>query len=245
MPTVKTSTEKERFNRTQLKAAAHGTLVHRDYAAHFFRWGWVAKQIRLEDNVLDVGCGQDQPLCKVLGGRFGANRGKYVGVDLNPISKPDGHVWAKIIDRFNFIDESHPALTPGKFDVAVNFEVIEHMHVPDGKKMLLKINKLLKPRGRLYLSTPVFNGSAAKNHLHEYRIEELGDLFRDCGFTVERRIGTFASQDEIKPRLSAEELKVMDRLKWWFGGEVLSVLFACNYPDVSRNNLWVCRTQGK
>lgn len=232
-----------RFDKTQLRASAHGRTVHRDYAAHFFRWGWVSRQVKAGESILDVGCGQDQPLLYVLGARIQTVPDLYVGVDLNNITKKSSVRWADIYDNFDFVSNGKKLVddkyTP--FDKAVCFEVIEHMMPEDGKKLLENLHFALRPGGMLYLSTPVFDGLAAANHVHEYTIPELGGLVEEVGFTVDRRIGTFASKPDIKPRLTGPELTFYDELEEWFGGDVMSTIFACKYPDASRNNLWVLR----
>src|SRR6266436_3865394 len=50
-----------RFDQTYLSADVHGHYVHRDYAAHFFRWGWVPRHLAGVDHhrVLDIGCGPE------------------------------------------------------------------------------------------------------------------------------------------------------------------------------------------
>lgn len=235
--------EARRFDRTQLKAAGHGRTVNRDYAAHFFRWGWVARQIKQGESILDIGCGQDQPLLYVLAARIQTVPDVYVGVDLNPITKKSNCKWADIYDNFDFVTNGVAFLeeryTP--FDVAVCLEVVEHMELPDGAKLLGNVFSLLRPGGRFYLSTPVFDGYRAANHIHEYTIPELKEVCEKAGFTVERRIGTFASKPDIKRVAGPAELEVYQKLEEWFGGDVMATFLAPLYPDASRNNLWVLR----
>lgn len=238
----KKNREDRQFDKTQLKSTQHGQIISRDYAAHFFRWGWVSRQIKHGDSILDVGCGQEQPLARVLAGRIGGEREKYVGIDLNVIKKPFNAKWITIIDQFNFVERYKELenYTLKGFNHIVCFEVIEHMHQNDGKKLLKGIYKLLKSDGTLYLSTPVFNGKAARNHLHEYGIEELHDVLCSVGFTVKNRIGTFASKHDIYKKLNSKEIWVWNCLSNWFGNDVLSTIFAYNYPACSRNNVWIC-----
>ncbi len=252
--------EDRRFDKTQLRAAGHGRTVHRDYLAHALRWnfvaeeinravaypdfalkyGWVDKKIKAGLKILDVGCGQDQSLMYVLAARLNTVPKLYVGVDLNRIAKKSNCKWAKILDEFDFVGRQAELLEDyGQFDVITNFEVIEHMGVDDGKRLLLAMRDMLTSTGVLYLSTPVFNGSAAANHVHEYTIPELDAQIRSCGFRVVGRYGTFASKPEIKATLTVAERQVFDKLEQWFGGEVLSNIFAPLHPDHSRNNLWV------
>lgn len=242
--------EPRRFDRTQLKGASDGRVVGRDYAAHFFRWAWITRQVEPNQKLLDVGCGQETPLVYVLMKRIGDQPLHYVGVDLNPIPNPPGFKWATIVDQFSFVDNykllgqrltlavSPPA---GYFDLAVNLEVIEHMRPADGKTMLEGIRHWIKPDGYLYLSTPVFDGKAAVNHVHEYTIPELHRLVESVGWEVEKRWGTFANLNSIKKAALPDELAVLDRVGLYYNPEVQSIFLAPLYPDACRNNLWVLR----
>jgi 2-polyprenyl-3-methyl-5-hydroxy-6-metoxy-1,4-benzoquinol methylase len=219
----------------------------------FFRYGWVARQVKQGMKILDVGCGQDQPLLYVLGARIQTVPELYVGVDLNRISKKSGVRWAKIYDEYDFIKNfdtqeggrHHLSETHGHFDTITCFEVIEHMSSDDGRTLLSGLRACLADRGRLYLSTPVFDGMAAANHIHEWKIGELQEAIEQAGFVVERRLGTFASKPDIRHAMRKagreDHLKAYDELEQWFGGDVMSCFMAPLYPDASRNNLWVCK----
>ncbi len=212
----------------------------------FFRYGWITKQVKQGMKILDVGCGQDQPLLYVLGARIQTVPELYVGVDLNRIMRKSNVRWAKIYDEFDFTSKFPQIIAShGEFDVAVNFEVIEHMSPEDGRTLLAALYNCLKPKGCLYLSTPVFDGMAAANHIHEYTIPELHSVIVEAGFDVEHRYGTFASKPDIRHAMfkagHKERLQVYDDLEHWFGGDVMSTFMAPLYPDSSRNNLWVCR----
>jgi 2-polyprenyl-3-methyl-5-hydroxy-6-metoxy-1,4-benzoquinol methylase len=208
----------------------------------FLKYGWIHRQLRQGLSILDVGCGQNLNLLYALGARIQTVPDLYVGVDLNGLSKKPKVQWADIFDNFDFVTNGknlEQKYTP--FDVAVCFEVIEHMSPADGLKMLENINFLLRPGGVLYLSTPVFNGSAAANHIHEYTIPELHKAFTNTNFAVDRRIGTFASKPDIKAVLSPAQKEVYGEMEEWFGGDVMATIMAYNHPDQSRNNLWVAR----
>ena len=236
-----------RFDQTQLKSTSHGYTVHRDYAAHFFRWGFVFKTIDYQKTrVLDLGCGQECPLARVLSFRMAAVPGFWVGVDLNKIPKPFKSAWAVVKDDFSFIDR-HVELVDEygaeSFDLVTCFEMIEHMHPEDGVKLLQNAADLTAPDGRMYLSTPVYNGKKmAANHLHEYKIDELEQLIVGTGrWEVERRFGTFASWNEIKKVMTKNERELYEELNQYYDHEVLSCFLSPKYPDASRNNVWVLK----
>ena len=68
-----------------------------------------------------------------------------------------------------------------KFDMVLAFEVIEHLDGENGRKMVAKISEILKPGGRVILTTPNVHtpGQYWKDasHLTPYHYEELGGLF--------------------------------------------------------------------
>jgi 2-polyprenyl-3-methyl-5-hydroxy-6-metoxy-1,4-benzoquinol methylase len=231
-----------RFDTTQLREKGHGTRVHRDYAAHFFRWGWAARFVESrKTRVLEIGCGQDTPLFKVLSGSLNTVPESYVGVDLNSVKKP-GCKWTSWHDKFNFVDEWKTLKIEKGYDLIVSFEVIEHMHPPDGLKLLERARKLASDDATFLLSTPVFNGKKmAANHLHEYYIDELQELIEEGGWKVERRHGTFASWNDMRRVCTDDELKLVDELGEFLSTEVLACFLASKYPDASRNNVWVLK----
>lgn len=226
----------DEFDTTSLRAAGHGYRVHRDYASHFFRWGWVAREINNELDVLEVGCGTDYPLSRVVQISASNLPRRYVGVDLNALTKPPQLRWASFHGDFNFV-ERHGEL--GSFDRAVCLEVIEHMTRPLGDGLLAGIRSCLRPGGKLYLSTPVFNGRAAANHVHEYTVDELRGAIEAAGLTVERRFGTFASHRDIVKVATPEQIATLTALREFYSTDVTACFLAPLYPDASRNNLWV------
>lgn len=238
--------EERRFDRTHLRANKHSTRVHRDYAAHFFRWGWATRLIKPTDRVLDIGCGSDLALPYVLamGGRYVPER--YVGVDLNKLDGGPG--WADLRGEFNIIDRWQELLDvvdvetnePVRYTKIVCFEVIEHMTKTDGLELLRIVNKLLEPDGTLLISTPCFNGKAAVNHVHEWTIPELGEALVLAGLEVQERYGTFASYQDIKRVASPEHLSVLEELRTYYSDEVTACFLAPLYPNESRNNAWLC-----
>jgi 2-polyprenyl-3-methyl-5-hydroxy-6-metoxy-1,4-benzoquinol methylase len=235
--------EDRRFDQTQLRAAKYGERVHRDYAAHFFKWGFATRHIGPTDRVLEVGCGGDLPLVNVLrmGGRY--NPASYLGCDLNNVAayRP---AWATVKDHFNFVDDYLQLATEDAYTLGVCIEVIEHMDVEDGRKLLAGFRTLLTDDGKLILSTPVFNGRAAKNHIHEYTVPELQQLIEEAGFTVLERYGTFASYRDIVKVATPAHREVLDGIRQLYSEEVTACFLAPLYPDESRNNVWVLTPRG-
>lgn len=235
-----------RFDQTQLKSTLHGKLVHRDYAAHFFRWGFATTYVAQgKTRVLDIGCGQEWPLARQLNQKLGTLPDIYVGVDLNKIQKKPGIRWTNVEDEFNFIDdhEKLAAKYGRRFDLVTCFEVIEHMHRPDGLKLLKAVRKLVAPNATFLLSTPVYNErKMAANHIKEYTVKELQELIDESGdWTVERRFGTFASWNDLKKVMTPQERALYEELHGYYDHEVLSCFLAPKYPDASRNNVWLLR----
>lgn len=235
------------FDTTQLKISGHGRTLHRDYSAHFFRWSFARRFINAKQSVLEVGCGEEKPLSKILTGGAAAGVDRYVGVDLNKLKESksqrlDFYGEFDFTSRYKELLEAH-----GQFDVVVHFEVIEHMPVRAGRKLLKAALECLKPGGVMLMSTPVYDGKRhAANHIHEYYADELQEETEKAGFIVERRFGTFMDIKHIgkaeTDRCSVEAIKeVSDALREYFDNDAISNIFGPLYQDHSRNNLWVCR----
>ena len=233
-----------RYDTTQLRETGHGTRVHRDYAAHFFRWGWASRFVKSkETKILDIGCGQDFPLIKVLAGSLSTVPGSYVGIDLNKLNKKPNVNWVTaILDKFDFIENGWKKIKRnyGQFDLIVCFEVIEHMHVIDGKRLLKGMKECLTNNGKILLSTPVYNKKRmAANHLHEWLISELEHEIINAGLSIETRFGTFASWHDIRKVCTLTEKCLLDEVGKFYGGDVLACFLAPKYPNASRNNAWI------
>ncbi len=236
------------YDTTQLHATQHGKSLHRDYSAHFWRWSFARRFITPKDHVLEVGCGVDRPLSKILTGGASLRVNTYVGVDINKL-KPSNSRRLTFHGEFNFVDRYKELLKaqPSGFDVVVHLEVIEHMRVDLGAKLLKACFASLRPGGAMLMSTPVYDGVRhAANHIHEYTVDELEKAVVKAGFKVERRYGTFMDIKHIgkveTDRVDGAAVKAVAKaLSEYFDNDAISNIFGPLYPDHARNNLWVCR----
>lgn len=231
------------FDTTSLRESIHKSTVHRDYAAHWFRWGFACRFIKAGMVVYDVGCGQDQMLAKVVRRSLTTVPAQYVGCDLNSLSNQVGFKWSAVHEKFDFIARHGELLKKyGPADVLVNFEMIEHMSKASGQKLLKAIAKCLKPEGTALLSTPVYNERhMAANHIHEYRDEELATEIRRAGLEVVRRHGTFMTANVIKKVATKEERALIEELSQFYAWDVLANFLAPKYPEAASNICWVLR----
>lgn len=78
-------------------------------------------------------------------------------------------------------EEAPQLLEPGSYDAVIAFELIEH--VPDVPAFLDACEAMVKPNGRVYLSTPdgTFGEGQNPHHLRVYRAVDLADLLRRRG----------------------------------------------------------------
>jgi SAM-dependent methyltransferase len=239
--------EAREFDKTSLRANSHGLWIHRDYAAHFFRWGFAKRFIGPRTRVLDVGCGVEAPLVNVLTPSLSHVPRSYVGVDLGrlPGKTTPSRQWATYYGRFDATEIKEIGRLKKRerepFDVIVCLEVIEHMTKPAGLRLLKNLTTCRAPGGLLLLSTPVFDGKAARNHLHEYTLDELARSIERAGWQIEDRFGTFARQRDLKDVATPQELAVVKQLKRYYDDDVIACFLAPLYPDVARNNIWLLR----
>lgn len=152
--------------------------------------------------ILDVGCGNARDLVSVM-----INGARVIGVDISP----------KMIEEARRILESH-ALTgyelrvanatnlpfpEAHFDKVIASEVIEH--IPDWKKSLFEMHRVLKSKGVLVISTPnrrswygfdryvIFEKILRKpwDHPHDdwKTYPELEQALKECGYVIGAKRG--------------------------------------------------------
>jgi SAM-dependent methyltransferase len=86
-------------------------------------------------------------------------------------------------------DATRLPLATHSLDLVVSFETLEH--VPDARAMALEIRRVLKPGGRLVLSTPNRAFGPPEHHtgnpfhIREFTASELGDLLHEVFDEVE------------------------------------------------------------
>lgn len=225
-------------------------FIHRDYIAHCFRWSYVVKHLMQRHrykgaHIIDIGCGKDQPLPRLLYANkmTGFN---WTGIDINRMEFHPTLVTAFHNDKIGIClhDESDASkldpedLIYGEGDYGVAFECLEHMQPYIAYRMLQNWHRLFNPGAEIFASTPVFNGSAAANHINEMGRKTLGAAFEAHGFTILGSYGTFASQSELYPHLTEAEKVVWSGLSSYYDSNVLSTTLAPLHPEGSRNILW-------
>lgn len=232
------------FDQTQLKLAQFRYQPHKDYLGHIFRWGFATRYVDRKKKVLDVGCGQEMPFAKSLGGSNpNSVPSLYVGVDLNKIKEPMSRKNFHVRDEFNFVDNYKKiAKEFGVFDVIVNFEVFEHMQMKHGRKMLKGFKKCLADDGLLIFSTPVFCSTygMANNHINEVTKAEMEAELRKAGFKIVNQFGTFGNWNDLKKVATKDEVELQQTLGKFYGNEVLGCFLSPKYPEAARNITHVC-----
>ena len=160
-------------------------------------------------DVLDVGCGAG-----VLARQIHARGHRLVGVDLY-----DSAEAREFCDEFRVTDvEQGLGLEPERtFDVILLSDILEHTRAPE--KLLVEARRHLRAGGRILASTGnVANlyiraslllghfdyterGILDRTHYHLFTTHTFEDLFRTCGFRVERSVATPIPFELVAPRL--------------------------------------------
>ena len=151
------------------KLFEYRSQIHRRYAEILDlkivrkRLPFILKYLRDGEAVLEIGA-YDRKLGDRIKKHF--PRVLYKSLDIDPSYSHD----------YTSIDE-----VKEEFNMVLLFELIEHLDRENGRKMVDKIFEILKPGGRVILTTPnIYTpGQYWKDvsHLTPYHYEELGGLF--------------------------------------------------------------------
>lgn len=150
---------------------------HLLYLRHEFAYNYVARELSRAERLIEVGCGAGYGAARLC-----AHAAQFVGLDVD--SEVIAHAKAANVSttaEFRVYDGVQIPFEDASFDIAVSFQVVEH--VPDDVGYIAEIARVLAPGGRLYLTTPnrltrVDPGRRPWNryHLREYTPTELGAL---------------------------------------------------------------------
>ncbi len=225
-------------------------FIHRDYIAHCLRWSHVVKRLGQKHGyrdarLLDVGCGRELPLAKLLySSKYIPSA--YYGVDYGPL---DDTTCDSLVKSGKFpgifyekTDLCHLSLTD-LASIPVNwitcFEVLEHVEPAHLVRMLRTMRTLASEDAKIFISTPCWNEfDCAANHVNEIKYEVLGSVFERLGFGVVGKYGTFASIRDYHHMMLPDTAVIFDKLRAYYDTNFLSCVFAPLFPSGSRNVLW-------
>jgi 2-polyprenyl-3-methyl-5-hydroxy-6-metoxy-1,4-benzoquinol methylase len=153
--------------------------------------------------VLDAGCG-DGSLLKALAGH--SKFASLVGIDVSEKRVEQNRLENSKIQFYQAdlgVFGSLPKDLPGKFDIVISSEVIEH--IADDAQFLKSLFALCKPGGRVILTTqsgPRFKMDVeVLGHLRHYKIDDLENLICAAGFQIERSLQTGFPWISLQKRL--------------------------------------------
>ncbi|HEU4656324.1 MAG TPA: methyltransferase [Capillimicrobium sp.] len=91
--------------------------------------------------------------------------------------------------KIGLAEDAPDLFDPGSYDAVVAFEIIEH--VPDVDRFLSACERMLRPSGRIYISTPegVFGAGHNPHHLRALRAVDLADILRRRGTLLDMTVG--------------------------------------------------------
>lgn len=242
------------------QAEARG-FIHRDYIAHCLRWTHVAKYLHLRGrfavaDVIDIGCGKDMPLARMLMTSRIAPR-SYLGIEYNKFEMPEMFAKTKFkpniatgIDFTDMKEIPYEQNLPGglsKFNYSTCFEVLEHVEPAKCIAILDHLPNFLRPCSISWFSTPCYDEKvgAAKNHVNEMTYECFGSLLEEMGYKIHNHWGTFASIKDYKDQLTTPQEEMFKELREYYDSNYLSTIFAPLFPAYSRNCLWETEYVGK
>lgn len=244
---------KEIYNKTQLTPQKEFSrhVYHRDQFAHYLRWTHVLKVAKMDQSILDFGCGSGEMFELFYRNKFRPSH--YVGLDVRDRTIRENISKFIINDNADFMVQDLCAEFDlnEKFDIITSFEVIEHIGHANIDIFLQNIVRHCKKDTIILISTPNYDPSvgAAENHIlgpsreiGEWKHEELQKKLEEY-FVVENKYGTFASIRDYKHKLNDWQKKMYDTLSEYYDVNLMSVIMAPMFPEDARNTLWELRVK--
>lgn len=181
--------------------------------------------LRPGNRCLDVGCGSG-----VLAAALARDPRVHVtAVDGNPdaIAFASSHYRRRnLVFRQGLVDELD--FSPASFDRITLLEVIEHLYPEQGRALLAALHRLLRPAGRLVVSTPNYRSLwpvietaldtfglvpplAGEQHVAKYHVASLLALGRTTGF----RVGDWRTINGLAPWAAPAGWRLARRIHRW------------------------------
>ncbi len=156
---------------------------------------WYLADIKANDLVLDLGCGNGQHSLRLAG-----KAGKIIAVDYNQIQLNIARKLTKEhkIKHIKFIKldlEKKLGFKNNFFDKILCLDVLEHLYKRE--QFLKEVKRVLKPKGLIFVSVPNKNTSWKKlqrkvglnsfadpDHKIEYTLQEVEKILSQLGFKI-------------------------------------------------------------
>lgn len=141
---------------------------------HLFRYSYILKETKHSDKVLDIGCGSGYGSYFL---RHGCQYVEGIDIDIDAINyaRKNYKLPNLIFNSFDFEKFRITKKRENIFDVVIMSESIEHFN--NAENVIIKTSKILKPAGKLLLTTPEgINSDESlihKDHKHEFGRKEL------------------------------------------------------------------------
>jgi 2-polyprenyl-3-methyl-5-hydroxy-6-metoxy-1,4-benzoquinol methylase len=173
-----------------------GLIAHNAFTAERYRRVIDSAALREGDRILDYGCG-DGALLGMLHRRVGSRGFDLHGFDPNTLGAELAVAALAANGVKATIHGSLAAIPDAHFDRIVCTEVIEHASNPEG--LLLDIAGLLKPNGRLVVTTPIrlTEDPEDQNHVREWFPKEFAHIF-------DRRLWRLIAHEQVVPAAAVE-----------------------------------------
>jgi len=173
--------------------------------AHVGRYRFAASQVPDGANVLDLGCGSGYGAF-ILASLSTAAAVRAVDVDARAVAYARKHYPHPQV-RHGTLTGSLLLGADARYDMIVCLETIEH--IEDDVRALTEIARVLRPGGRLVMSTP--NGKVRKRvnrfHHRHYTPETLGELIEGSGLrVVDRRSQKNRRTETVVPGVAGRYL---------------------------------------
>ena len=210
----------------------------------------ILQNTQREVTVLDVGCSSGY-FRRFLEGNISIHDARkifYWGIDIRPdvmhravhnVKDIESGAWGNFTPALFLLHDASEGMPfyDEQFDYVVCFEFIKYLPVAQGRALLQELQRVLKPNGRLYISTTL--NSTRTGFIESLSAQAFQQSLKDEGLQVMQCFGSQAQWHELQPNLDLAD-PTIQKIVDYYPPEIAAAILSPLYPESASQHVYHC-----